>query len=68
MTGVEEPGVGHHPEVEDGEDEHPGDRGNTNGVEVVLVTVEGGSHTRPGRPGSAALGRSTRNVSADDLI
>jgi polyhydroxybutyrate depolymerase len=35
---------------------------------VVLVTVEGGGHTRPGRPASAVLGRSTRNVAANDLI
>lgn len=43
-------------------------RGDTAGAEVVLVTIEGGGHTWPGRPGSAALGRSTRNVSANDLI
>jgi len=42
--------------------------GDAAGVQVVLVTVEGGGHTWPGRPGSAALGRSTRNVSANDLI
>ncbi len=43
-------------------------RGDAAGAEVVLVTVEGGGHTWPGRPGSAALGRSTRDVSANDLI
>lgn len=43
-------------------------RGDAAGAEVVLVTVAGGGHTWPGRPGSAALGRSTRSVSANDLI
>lgn len=43
-------------------------RGDAAGAEVVLITVNGGGHTWPGRPGSAALGRSTRNVSANDLI
>jgi polyhydroxybutyrate depolymerase len=39
------------------------------GSEVVLVVVEGGGHTWPGRrPRVAALGRSTRNVSANDLM
>jgi polyhydroxybutyrate depolymerase len=42
--------------------------GDAAGAEVVLVTVAGGGHTWPGRPGSAALGRSTQNVSANDLI
>lgn len=43
-------------------------RGDTVGPEVVLVAVGGGGHTWPGRSGSAALGRSTQNVSANDLI
>lgn len=43
-------------------------RGDAAGAEVVLITVAGGGHTWPGRPGSAALGRSTRNVSANDII
>jgi polyhydroxybutyrate depolymerase len=43
-------------------------RGDVAGAEVLLVAVEGGGHTWPGRPGSAALGRSTRNVSANDII
>jgi polyhydroxybutyrate depolymerase len=43
-------------------------RGDSAGAEVVLVTVGGGGHTWPGRPGSAALGRSTSNVSANDII
>lgn len=39
------------------------------GAEVVLVAVEGGGHTWPDRQVAAgALGRSTRNVSANDLI
>ena len=42
--------------------------GGTGGAEVVRVAVAGGGHTWPGRPGSAALGRSTHNVSANDLI
>jgi polyhydroxybutyrate depolymerase len=43
-------------------------QGDAAGAEVVLVAVEGGGHTWSGRPGSAALGRSTRNVSANELI
>jgi polyhydroxybutyrate depolymerase len=43
-------------------------QGDAAGAEVMLVTVAGGGHTWPGRPGSAALGRSTRNVSGNDLI
>jgi polyhydroxybutyrate depolymerase len=42
--------------------------GGTGGTEVVLVVVHGGGHTWPGRPAPAALGRSTRNVAANDLI
>lgn len=42
-------------------------QGLTAGAEVV-VTVRGGGHTWPGRPSSATLGRSTQNVSANDLI
>jgi polyhydroxybutyrate depolymerase len=39
------------------------------GTEVVLVAIEGGGHTWPGRePALKALGRSTRNISANDLI
>jgi polyhydroxybutyrate depolymerase len=43
-------------------------RGDTDGAEVVLVVVEGGGHTWPGQPAGNALGRSTQNVSANDLI
>ncbi len=42
--------------------------GGPGGAEVVLVVVHGGGHTWPGRAGTRALGRSTRNVSANDLI
>ena len=39
------------------------------GSEVVLVVIEGGGHTWPGKKSTAAvLGRSTRNVSANDLM
>jgi polyhydroxybutyrate depolymerase len=39
------------------------------GAEVVLVAIEGGGHTWPGRePQLQALGRSTRNISANDLM
>ena len=39
------------------------------GAEVVLVEVKGGGHTWPGRPPpSPFLGRSTSDVSANDLI
>lgn len=39
------------------------------GSEVVLVVVEGGGHTWPGRDlGTNVLGKSTRNASANDLI
>lgn len=43
--------------------------GGCGGSELVLVVVEGGGHTWPGRdPGTKLLGKSTRNVSANDLI
>lgn len=39
------------------------------GSEVVLVVIEGGGHTWPGRdPPLTALGRSTREISANDLM
>lgn len=39
------------------------------GAEVVLITIEGGGHTWPGQqPPVWFIGRSTRNVSANDLI
>ena len=39
------------------------------GAEVVLVVIEGGGHTWPGRaPGLKVLGKATRNVSANDLM
>jgi len=38
-------------------------------AEVVLITIEGGGHTWPGRePRLAALGKSTLSVSANDLM
>lgn len=45
---------------------HAADKG---GAEVVLVTVENGGHTWPGRKAAmASLGRSTMDVAANDLI
>lgn len=39
------------------------------GAEVVLVLIEGGGHTWPGRdPGMRALGVSTRDISANDMM
>jgi polyhydroxybutyrate depolymerase len=39
------------------------------GAEVVLVVIEGGAHTWPGRqPRVKFLGKSTKNVSANDLM
>jgi polyhydroxybutyrate depolymerase len=39
------------------------------GSEVVLVVIEGGGHTWPGKkPTAAVLGRSTLSVSANDLM
>lgn len=39
------------------------------GAEVVLVAIEGGGHTWPGQePPLRALGKSTKNVSANDLM
>ena len=39
------------------------------GAEVVLVVIEGGGHTWPGKkPTAADLGRSTLSVSANDLM
>jgi polyhydroxybutyrate depolymerase len=43
--------------------------GGKNGAEVVLVVIEGGGHTWPGRePPLKALGKSTKNVSANELM
>lgn len=43
--------------------------GGKGGAEVVLVVIEGGGHTWPGRePLLRYLGKSTRNVSANDLM
>ncbi len=43
--------------------------GGRDGAEVVLIVVEGGGHTWPGRPTPARfLGKTARNISADDLI
>lgn len=43
--------------------------GGKDGAEVVLVVVEGGGHTWPGRkPPVAFLGKSAASVSANDLI
>jgi polyhydroxybutyrate depolymerase len=43
--------------------------GGRDGAEVVLVVIEGGGHTWPGRqPATKVLGRATRNVSANDLM
>lgn len=40
----------------------------TDGAEVVLIAIEGGGHTWPGkRPSSAILGMSALNISANDL-
>jgi polyhydroxybutyrate depolymerase len=39
------------------------------GAEVVLIVIEGGGHTWPGRePRLALLGKSTRDISANDLM
>jgi len=43
--------------------------GGRGGAEVALVVIEGGGHTWPGKRSTAAvLGRSTLNVSANDLM
>lgn len=40
-----------------------------NGAEVVLIEIEGGSHTWPGRePTLRILGKSTQDISANDLM
>ncbi len=39
------------------------------GSEVVLFTIEGGGHTWPGQePPVRFIGKSTKNISANDLI
>ena len=39
------------------------------GAEVVLIVIEGGGHTWPGRESRlASLGKSTRDISANDLM
>ncbi|MEI7684172.1 MAG: PHB depolymerase family esterase, partial [Planctomycetota bacterium] len=43
--------------------------GGRDGSEVVLVIIEGGGHTWPGQePRLKALGKSTKNISANDLM
>jgi polyhydroxybutyrate depolymerase len=43
--------------------------GGRDGAEVVLVVIEGGGHTWPGRaPPLPVLGKATRNISANDLL
>jgi polyhydroxybutyrate depolymerase len=43
--------------------------GGKDGSEVVLVVIEGGGHTWPGQePRLKALGKSTKNISANDLM
>jgi polyhydroxybutyrate depolymerase len=43
--------------------------GGKDGAEVVLVVIEGGGHTWPGRePTLKLLGKTTKNVSANDLM
>lgn len=43
--------------------------GGKNGTEVVLIVIEGGGHTWPGRPPRLNfLGKSTRNLSANDVM
>jgi polyhydroxybutyrate depolymerase len=43
--------------------------GGKDGAEVVLVVIEGGGHTWPGRPlPERSLGKPTANVSANDLM
>lgn len=44
-------------------------RANQNGAEVVLVLIEGGGHTWPGRKSPArSLGKSSLNISANDMM
>ena len=40
------------------------------GAEVILIVIEGGGHTWPGRdpPRSSRLGKSTKDISANDLM
>jgi len=39
------------------------------GAQIVLIAIEGGGHTWPGRePRLASLGKSTRDISANDLM
>lgn len=43
--------------------------GGKNGSEVVLITIEGGGHSWPGRDWRPdVLGKSTKNISANDMI
>jgi polyhydroxybutyrate depolymerase len=45
-------------------------KGGTDQSEVLLITIEGGGHTWPGQrpPVPLIIGRSTRNISANDLM
>jgi len=43
--------------------------GGKDGAEVVLVVIEGGGHTWPGQPPPVGfLGKSAKNISANDLL
>ena len=43
--------------------------GGKDGSEVVLIEIEGGGHTWPGmEPPLAMLGKSTKDISANDLM
>jgi len=43
--------------------------GSTTGAEVVLIVVEEGGHTWPGQePPVSFIGKSAKNISANDLI
>jgi len=43
--------------------------GGKDGAEVVLVVVDGGGHTWPGQlPPVTFVGKSTKNISANDLM
>jgi polyhydroxybutyrate depolymerase len=42
--------------------------GGKDGAEVVLYTIDGGGHTWPGRPFGEFLGKTSREITANDLI
>ena len=65
--------AGHRRDAEEGRRRHDASQRKTygpgkDGAEVVLFVINGGGHTWPGRDTGSFLGKSTHNISANDLM